>query len=540
MYGNLLPADPKGQVGAGLGHDHLGGHGHADPADRRHHRDRPADDDRRPDFEFLLAPDTEAPAEMHWFIEQLKARDRGRELLPHAAQHLHAARREDPRPAAWSKYLKQTIDLWGDRAEVMYGMHHWPVWGNDRVLEMLEQGPRRLPLHQRRDAAPGQPRATRRCEIAEQVEFPTELAATGRCAATTARSTTTSRRPTSTTSAGSTATRPTCTRCRPSEPAKRYVEFMGGADAALEKARGALRRGRLPLGRRGRQPRRVRRPRQPGGAGAAGRRARAARLPVRDRAVAQLLPHRRQGAARRRARAADAEHGEPRHRAGDERSSCSSTTSASASTAPRPATRRSRSTSRFPDRREAWTLLVAQRRAEPSRRQPTTTPTRTSPSTARTSTTSSSAQPRSPTRSPTGARSVEGDAAGAARVRRPARHVRVLVQHRHALNDPSASDTGARAADPRRRASSMPSDRHPKLQQMVEATGAPTPGAPGTRSLTDPTPADGDSRRACLNGTRGASRAPNAPETTGNCGNPHDRTDQAEPPGFPGLLTRKT
>ena len=25
------------------------------------------------DFEFQLAPDTEAPAEMHWYIEQLRA-----------------------------------------------------------------------------------------------------------------------------------------------------------------------------------------------------------------------------------------------------------------------------------------------------------------------------------------------------------------------------------------------------------------------------------------------------------------------------------
>jgi alkyl sulfatase BDS1-like metallo-beta-lactamase superfamily hydrolase len=41
-------------------------------------------------------------------------------------------------PLNWSKYLNETIELWGDKAEVMYGMHHWPVWGNDNVIKMLK------------------------------------------------------------------------------------------------------------------------------------------------------------------------------------------------------------------------------------------------------------------------------------------------------------------------------------------------------------------------------------------------------------------
>ena len=84
----------------------------------------------------------------------------------------------------------------------------------------------------------------------------------------------------------------------PVEAARRYVEFMGGAEAVLEKARALVRGRRLPLGRRGRQPRRLRRARQRGGPRAAGRRARAARLRRRERDLAQLLPDRREGAAR--------------------------------------------------------------------------------------------------------------------------------------------------------------------------------------------------------------------------------------------------
>ena len=89
-------------------------------------------------------------------------------------------------PQAWSKYLNETIDLWGDRADVMYGMHHWPVWGTRTCARDAREGSRRLPLHQRPDPAAGQPRA-RPVEIAEQVEFRPSCADTGRCAATTAR-----------------------------------------------------------------------------------------------------------------------------------------------------------------------------------------------------------------------------------------------------------------------------------------------------------------------------------------------------------------
>lgn len=77
---------------------------------------------------------------MHWFIEQFKAVTAA-ENCCHTLHNTYSIRGTKIRdPLAWSKYLEQTIALWGDRAEVMYGMHHWPVWGRERVLEMLEKG----------------------------------------------------------------------------------------------------------------------------------------------------------------------------------------------------------------------------------------------------------------------------------------------------------------------------------------------------------------------------------------------------------------
>ena len=86
----------------------------------------------------------------------------------------------------------------------------------------------------------------------------------------------------------------------PVEAARRYVDYMGGADAVLARARESFDGGRLPLGRRGGEPRRVRRSRQPRGPRAAGRRARAARLPGRVRPLALVLPHRGARASRGR------------------------------------------------------------------------------------------------------------------------------------------------------------------------------------------------------------------------------------------------
>jgi alkyl sulfatase BDS1-like metallo-beta-lactamase superfamily hydrolase len=175
MYGNLLPADPRGQVGAGLGvstssgtitlippTDHITETGQRMTIDGL-------------DFEFLLAPDTEAPAEMHWYIEQLKAVCAA-ENCCHTLHNTYSMRGTSCRdPQAWSKYLNETIDRWGHRSEVMYGMHHWPVWGTDRVLEMLAKardGYRYINDQTLRLANHG----LTPVEIAELIEFPPELA----------------------------------------------------------------------------------------------------------------------------------------------------------------------------------------------------------------------------------------------------------------------------------------------------------------------------------------------------------------------------
>ncbi|MEU6586045.1 alkyl sulfatase dimerization domain-containing protein [Nocardia sp. NPDC046763] len=90
------------------------------------------------EFEFLYAPDTEAPEELHIWIPELKAltcAENANHAL-HNIQTLRGARTRDARNFA--RYLDETLERWGDEAEVHYGPHTWPVWGNDQVSTLLE------------------------------------------------------------------------------------------------------------------------------------------------------------------------------------------------------------------------------------------------------------------------------------------------------------------------------------------------------------------------------------------------------------------
>ena len=242
MYGSLLPSNPKGQVSAGLGLTTSNGTitllQPTDLITSTGQRMKIAD----LDFEFLLAPDTEAPAEMHWFIEQLKSLTAAENCCHtlHNIYTLRGARIRDP--LSWSKYLDQTIEFWGAKCEVMYGMHHWPVWGKDRVLEMLRMardGYRFINDQTLRLANQGYTPS----EIAEMIEFPKELSqhwALRGYYGTLSHNV----KATYVKYLGWFDGNPANLNPLPPEHAsKKYVEFMGGVDEVLRKARAAFEKG---------------------------------------------------------------------------------------------------------------------------------------------------------------------------------------------------------------------------------------------------------------------------------------------------------
>ena len=91
------------------------------------------------EFEFQMAPNSEAPAEMHFYVERYKLLNLA-ENCTHNFHNLLPFRGADVRDAlAWSKYLGEALKMWGGKAEAMCGQHHWPVWGRERIDTMIRQ-----------------------------------------------------------------------------------------------------------------------------------------------------------------------------------------------------------------------------------------------------------------------------------------------------------------------------------------------------------------------------------------------------------------
>lgn len=175
MYGNLLPAGPQGHVGSGLGLKTSEGRvSLIPPTDLISASGQKMRLDGL-DFEFLLAPGTEAPSEMHWYIPQLKAVTTA-ENCTHTMHNLYTLRGAKTRdPVSWSKALDETLERWGKDAQVLYSMHHWPVWGNDRVCKSIANG-RDLYRYINDQTLHMANHGHTMLEIAETLELPPELA----------------------------------------------------------------------------------------------------------------------------------------------------------------------------------------------------------------------------------------------------------------------------------------------------------------------------------------------------------------------------
>ena len=89
------------------------------------------------EFTFMLAPDTEAPAEMFFYIPKYKALCTAEDAV-HTQHNVYSLRGAKVRSAYnWAKYLKLANEQWGGQADVLYAPHHWPIWGKERVSEHL-------------------------------------------------------------------------------------------------------------------------------------------------------------------------------------------------------------------------------------------------------------------------------------------------------------------------------------------------------------------------------------------------------------------
>jgi len=242
MYGNLLPPDARGQVGAGLGTTTSAGTVTLIPptdfvkeTGEKHVIDGLT-------YEFLMAPGSEAPSEMLWFIEEKKAVAAAEDCTHtlHNTYSLRGAKIREPLP--WSKYLNQALVMWGGKAEVMFAQHHWPTFGNAGVDKLL-RSQRDLYRYINDETLRLANHGYTRDEIAERFRIPDGLAHVWAGRGYYG-SVSHNVKATYVLYLGWFDGNPaTLHELPPVESSKKYVEFMGGAEAVLSRAKDSYARG---------------------------------------------------------------------------------------------------------------------------------------------------------------------------------------------------------------------------------------------------------------------------------------------------------
>ncbi len=236
MYGNLLRPGPDAFVSTGLGAAlSMGTTGFVMPNDtiRQTGETRTIDGI---EIEFQMTPGTEAPAEFVFFLPQFGALCMS-EITSHHLHNVYTPRGAQVRDAlAWSAQINESIERYGQRLDVQFASHHWPIWGREEALEYLKkQRDLYKYIHDQtlRLANHGYTKE----EIAEQVQLPDTL---GKAFANRGYYGTVHHnvRAVYVKYLGYFDGNPASLYpLPPTEAGRRYLAYMGGADAIVEKAR---------------------------------------------------------------------------------------------------------------------------------------------------------------------------------------------------------------------------------------------------------------------------------------------------------------
>ncbi|MBB1201628.1 MBL fold metallo-hydrolase [Enterobacteriaceae bacterium 89] len=236
MYGNLLKPDAKGQVGAGLGTTTSAGTVTLlQPTNYITHTGQEEVIDGLT-YDFMMAPGSEAPSEMLWYVKEKKMIEAAEDVTHtlHNTYSLRGAKIRDP--LAWSKYINAAIERWGSDAQVIIAQHHWPTWGNDNINTLMK-GQRDMYRYINDQTLRMANQGLTRDEIAANFKLPETLEKTWA-----------SRGYYGSVSHDVKATYvfylgwfdgnpATLDELPPEQAAKKYVDYMGGADKILRKAK---------------------------------------------------------------------------------------------------------------------------------------------------------------------------------------------------------------------------------------------------------------------------------------------------------------
>jgi len=175
MYGNLLSKDEKGTVGTGLGKGvAVGTISIAKPTKTISKTGEKYTIDGL-EFEFLMAQNTEAPAEFMFYIPKYKTATSA-EIANHTLHNLSTLRGAKTRNSIlWVEAIDEAKEFLSNRTDVLFGVHTWPTWGQKNIDDFLtKQGDFYKFIHDQTLRMANQGYTP--LEIAEQIIMPDSLA----------------------------------------------------------------------------------------------------------------------------------------------------------------------------------------------------------------------------------------------------------------------------------------------------------------------------------------------------------------------------
>jgi alkyl sulfatase BDS1-like metallo-beta-lactamase superfamily hydrolase len=137
MFASRSDPGPRGQVDAGIGKASSRGAVTLIPPTHEVSATGQEEEIDGVRFVFQLVPESEAPAEMNFHLPGLRVLCVA-ENATHSMHNVLTPRGALVRDALrWSKYLGETVELFGADSEVMFAQHHWPRWGRERITTFL-------------------------------------------------------------------------------------------------------------------------------------------------------------------------------------------------------------------------------------------------------------------------------------------------------------------------------------------------------------------------------------------------------------------
>jgi alkyl sulfatase BDS1-like metallo-beta-lactamase superfamily hydrolase len=139
QFGAFLPPGPRGAVDTGLGKTVSHGGVTLIAPSASIERDMEKRRIDGVDIVFQLVPGSEAPAEMIMYFPQFHVLDMAEDLT-HTMHNLYTIRGAEVRDGAlWSSYISNALEAFGADSQVMIAQHHWPVRGAEHVTALLKK-----------------------------------------------------------------------------------------------------------------------------------------------------------------------------------------------------------------------------------------------------------------------------------------------------------------------------------------------------------------------------------------------------------------